>query len=125
MEVIVQKARELHPDARPRIISDNGPQFIARDFKEFIKVTGMSHVRTSPYYPQSNGKIERYHKTIKGDAIRTTPPATLEETKRSQRLQEEGEQHRRRRRIKAQFNDQVVAGVAIHLLGERHFKTGV
>ena len=82
VEVILQKAKELHPDARPRIISDNGPQFIARDFKEFIEVTGMSHVRTSPHYPQSNGKIERHHKTIKGDAIRTTPPATLDEARR-------------------------------------------
>ena len=34
------------------------PQFIARDFKEFIRIAWMSHVRTSPYYPQSNGKIE-------------------------------------------------------------------
>jgi transposase InsO family protein len=50
------------------VISDNGPQFIAKDFKEFIRLTGMTHVRTSPYYPQSNGKLERYHKTIKGDA---------------------------------------------------------
>jgi len=40
----------------PRIISDNGPQFIARDFKQFIRLCGMTHVRTSPYYPQSNGK---------------------------------------------------------------------
>ena len=44
--------------ARPGIISDNGPQFLARDFKEFIRLSGMTHVKTSPYYPQSNGKIE-------------------------------------------------------------------
>jgi putative transposase len=42
---------------KPRIISDNGPQFIARDFKEFIRIAGMTNVRTSPYYPQSNGKL--------------------------------------------------------------------
>jgi hypothetical protein len=48
IEIIVQRARELFPDARPRIISDNGPQFIARDFKEFIRISGMTHVRTSP-----------------------------------------------------------------------------
>ena len=34
-------------------------QFIAKDFKEFIRISGMTHVRTSPFYPQSNGKIER------------------------------------------------------------------
>lgn len=82
VEVILQRARELHPGVTPRIISDNGPQFVARDFKEFIRVTGMSHVRTSPYYPQSNGKIERWHKTLKGDAIRVTPPANLDEALR-------------------------------------------
>ena len=81
VECILQRARELHPGVTPRIISDNGPQFIARDFKEFIRVTGMTHVRTSPYYPQSNGKVERYHKTIKGGAIRLHPPATLEEAR--------------------------------------------
>lgn len=79
VECIIQRAREMHPNAKPRIISDNGPQFIAKDFKEFIRIAGMTHVRTSPYYPQSNGKLERYHKTIKGDAIRPASPATLEE----------------------------------------------
>jgi len=81
VEIIVQRGRELHPTARPRMISDNGPQFVAKDFKEFIRIAGMTHVRTAPYYPQSNGKIERYHKTIKGDAIRVTPPATLDEAR--------------------------------------------
>ncbi|MCH7688617.1 MAG: transposase family protein, partial [Planctomycetes bacterium] len=40
VEIIVQRAREAFPDARPRIISDNGPQFIAKDFKEFIRISG-------------------------------------------------------------------------------------
>ena len=39
----------------------------------------MSHVRISPYYPQSNGKIERWHQTLKGDALRPAQPATLAE----------------------------------------------
>ena len=38
----------------------------------------MTHVRTSPYYPQSNGKIERWHKTLKGDAIRPGQPDSLD-----------------------------------------------
>ena len=69
------------PAERPRVISDNGPQFIAKDFKEFIRLTGMTHVRTAPYYPQSNGKIERWHKTIKADAIRPGQPGTLDEAR--------------------------------------------
>jgi transposase InsO family protein len=51
VEVIMERAKELHPEAKPRIIADNGPQFIAKDFKEFIRISGMTHVRTSPYYP--------------------------------------------------------------------------
>ena len=42
----------------------------------------MTHVRSSPYHPQSNGKIERWHKTMKSDSIRVTPPSTLEEARR-------------------------------------------
>jgi transposase InsO family protein len=79
VECILERAKELYPEARPRIISDNGPQFVAKDFKEFIRVSGMSHVRISPYYPQSNGKIERWHQTLKGEAVRPAQPATLAE----------------------------------------------
>ncbi len=79
---IMQRAHEKFPEARPRIISDNGPQFIARDFKEFIRLSGMTHVRTSPYYPQSNGKIERWHGTIKSECIRPQTPLTLEDALR-------------------------------------------
>ncbi len=61
VEIILEATKEKYPDARARIISDNGPQFIAKDFKEFIRISGMTHVRTSPYYPQSNGKLERWH----------------------------------------------------------------
>lgn len=82
IEIILQRAREKFPDAQPRIISDNGPQFIARDFKEFIRISGMTHVRTSPYYPQSNGKLERYHKTIKSTCIRVRTPLSLDDATR-------------------------------------------
>ncbi len=82
METIIQRAREAYPDATPRIISDNGPQFIAKDFKEFIRIAGMTHVKTSPYYPQSNGKIERWHKTLKGECIRVKVPLSLDDARR-------------------------------------------
>src|SRR5207247_8271032 len=55
---------------------------VAKEFKEFIRLCGMTHVKTSPYYPPSNGKIERFHKTIKGDCIRTETPLTLEDARR-------------------------------------------
>jgi transposase InsO family protein len=79
IEIILEAAKEKHPEARPRIISDNGPQFIARDFKEFIRISGMTHVRTSPYYPQSNGKLERWHKSLKSECIRPGTPLTQED----------------------------------------------
>ncbi len=82
VEVILQRAKEKYPEAKPRIISDNGPQFIARDFKEFIRISGMTHVRTSPYYPQSNGKIERWHKSLKSECIRPGTPLSLEDARR-------------------------------------------
>jgi putative transposase len=82
VETVIQRAREQFPDARPRIISDNGPQFMARDFKEFIRLAGMTHVRTSPYYPQSNGKLERYHQTLKVTTIRPKAPDSPDEARR-------------------------------------------
>src|SRR5262249_1684300 len=82
IEIILQAAKEVYPAARPGIISDNGPQFIAKDFKEFIRISGMTHVRTSPFYPQSNGKIERWHKSLKGECIRPGTPLSLEDARR-------------------------------------------
>lgn len=83
VEQIFQRAREKFPGAKPRIISDNGPQFIAKDFKAFIRLCGMTHVRTSPYYPQSNGKLERWHRSLKEESIRPDTPLSLEDARRS------------------------------------------
>jgi transposase InsO family protein len=82
IEIILEAARERFPGVYPRIISDNGPQFVAKDFKEFIRICGMTHVRTSPYYPQSNGKLERWHQSIKTECIRPGTPLTLEDARR-------------------------------------------
>jgi putative transposase len=82
VEIVLQEAYEKYPDKRPRIISDNGPQFVSKDFKEYIRLTGMSHVRTSPYYPQSNGKLERYQGTVKKECIRPKSPLSLEDARR-------------------------------------------
>jgi transposase InsO family protein len=82
VEVLLQRAKEKFPNARPRIISDNGPQFIAKDFKEFIRISGMTHVRTAPYYPQSNGKLERWNKSIKSECIRPGVPLSLADAER-------------------------------------------
>ena len=82
VEIVLERAREHFPGEMPRIITDNGPQFIAKDFKEFIRMAGMTHVRTSPYYPQSNGKIERWHGSLKSECIRPNVPLSLEDARR-------------------------------------------
>lgn len=82
VETTLQRALEAYPGVRPRIISDNGPQFVARDFKEFVRLQGMTHVRTSPFYPQSNGKIEGWHKTVKRECIRPQTPLDLTDARR-------------------------------------------
>ena len=81
VEIVLQRAREKYPEARPTIISDNGSAFIARDFKLFLREAGMSRVRTSPYYPQSNGKMERWYRTLKNDAIRRFQPSTPDQAR--------------------------------------------
>ena len=80
--MIIQRAREKFPEVYPRIISDRGPQFVAKDFKSYIRVCGMSHVLTSPCYPQSNGKKERWFRTLKAECIRRKTPLSLEEARR-------------------------------------------
>ena len=82
IEIILQRAKERVPEAHPRIISDNGPQFIAKDFKEYIRLMGMTHVRTSPFYPQSNGKLERWHQSLKRECIRPNSPVSLDDARR-------------------------------------------
>ena len=82
MEIVIQRAMKKFPDLSPRIISDNGPQFVARDFKEFVRLSGMTHVRTRPFYPQSNGKIERWHQSLKSECIRPKTPISLGDARR-------------------------------------------
>lgn len=94
-EIVVQRALEKYPGERPRIITDNGPQFIARDFKQFIRMMGLTHVRTSPYYPQSNGKLERWHGSIKRECIRPACPGSLDEALRLVSSYVDGYNHRR------------------------------
>ena len=82
VEIVLQRAREAFPDQSPRIITDNGPQFIAKDFKTFIRLMGMTHVRTSPFYPQSNGKLERFHGSLKQECVRPAAIESLAEARR-------------------------------------------
>jgi len=48
-----------------QIISDNGPQFVSEEFREFVKSNGIHHVRVALYHPKSNGQAERFVQTFK------------------------------------------------------------
>ncbi len=77
--IVQQKALEKYPLEKPTYISDNGAQFVGKNFSEFISQNELRHVTTSPYYPQSNGKLERFHKTIKTECIRPNCPISYDD----------------------------------------------
>ena len=52
---------------RTRLLSDNGSGYISRLFREYLQLVGIRHILAAPYHPQTNGKLERYHQTLKRD----------------------------------------------------------
>jgi len=70
---VVQQAVDLTDmtdvpvDDRTVLLSDNGPGYVSRQFGEYLSLVGVRHITAAPYHPQTNGKIERYHRTIKGE----------------------------------------------------------
>jgi len=58
----VDQVRVRH---RPRLLSDNGPAFVSGELREYLEEHQMTHTRGAPYHPQTQGKIERYHRTMK------------------------------------------------------------
>ena len=56
---------QAHVQHKPRLLSDNGPSYIAGELADYIKTNTMSHVRGAPCHPQTQGKIERWHQTLK------------------------------------------------------------
>lgn len=70
IEILVTRAKELHPGAHARIIHDNGRQFTSRDFLDLVSNLELRETSTSPFHPQSNGKVERMHRTLKTEEVR-------------------------------------------------------
>jgi len=81
-ELELSKAKELYPFARPRIITDNGSQFISKDFRELAALLEIEHTLTSPGHPQSNGKLERFHRTFKCEHVRQSAYLSYEDAKK-------------------------------------------
>jgi transposase InsO family protein len=71
VQIVLQRAYEKYPEAKGKtsLISDNGKQFLANDFSSYLKTLNIRHIKTSPMYPQSNGKIERFHRTLNEECI--------------------------------------------------------
>ena len=70
---VVQKAvdftgmTDVSVEDRTALLSDNGAGYLSRQFGEYLRLVGVRHIIASPYHPQTNGKIERYHRSIKGE----------------------------------------------------------
>ena len=70
---------------RTVLLSDNGAGYISQQFNQYLRLVGIRHITASPFHPQTNGKIERYHRTIKGE-INQVPydmPSKLKEAIRT------------------------------------------
>ena len=81
VELLLTKARELYPEAKPRIIHDNGAQYVNDDFKKFLAQISVADSKTRPFHPQSNGKVERLHRTLKTEHVRKTPYFSVTDAK--------------------------------------------
>ena len=69
MAIVQQAVLEKIPGVHPHYNIDNRKQFRGKVFQNFIALHGLTYVKTFPYYPQSNGEVERFHGTIKKECI--------------------------------------------------------
>jgi transposase InsO family protein len=79
VETFIQKVKEKYPHAKPRLIHDNGSQFISLDFVRLVQTLEIQQIRTRRNHPQTNGKIERMNGTTKNEAIRPAAPSSYQE----------------------------------------------
>ncbi|GHU48068.1 hypothetical protein FACS1894200_04450 [Spirochaetia bacterium] len=81
-ETLLTRAKELYPLAKARVISDNGSQFCSKDFRELVSLLELEQTFTSPAHPQSNGKLERFHRTFKTEHVRQSAYLSYEDAKK-------------------------------------------
>ena len=54
---------------RPRLLSDNGPSYVSSEVADWLQDHGIEHTRGKPYHPQTQGKIERWHRSLKNQIL--------------------------------------------------------
>lgn len=64
VRVVIQDALQ-QTGAHPEVVTDNGSQFTAKDFKELVRDFALAHIRIRTYHPESNGKLERFHRSTR------------------------------------------------------------
>ena len=79
VESFVQRVKDKYPEQQPRLITDNGSQFISVDFKRLVSNLQIKHIRTRRNHPETNGKIERLNSSVKSEAIRPNHPQSYQE----------------------------------------------
>jgi transposase-like protein len=79
VENFVQRVKDKYPHARPRLINDNGAQFISHDFKRLLQKLEIQQIFTRRNHPQTNGKIERLNGIVKQEALRPGQPCDYQE----------------------------------------------
>jgi putative transposase len=79
VEEFVQRVKDKYPYAKPRLINDNGSQFISYDFKRLLQRLDIQQIFTRRNHPQTNGKIERMNGTVKQEALRPGQPCDFQE----------------------------------------------
>ena len=62
----------------PDQAADNGPGYVSRAFRDYLGMVGIRHILAAPFHPQTNGKLERYHQTLKRDVVPYELPSDLE-----------------------------------------------
>ena len=75
MALVLREALDRAPGATPEVVSDNGSEFVNRDFPTALKAKSLQQIRTWAHHPQSNGTVERYHRTFREEGWRSAQPA--------------------------------------------------